>query len=98
MSAIWSRAEQTLLATIESIEPIYAYFNVSERELLQFMEMLRQNELPNPEKHPPTLHLGLSNEQGYPHEGHLDFRAVGRGSGDGHRSSAEAYFATRTIR
>ncbi len=70
-------SDQTLLATIESIEPIYAYFDVSESELLKFREMLRKNELPNPEKHPPALYLGLSDEQGYPHQGHLDFRQLG---------------------
>ncbi len=69
-------AEQTLLATIESIEPIYAYFTVSERELLRFREMFRKNELVKP-KEPPTLYLGLANEPGYPHVGKLDFRELG---------------------
>ena len=38
------------------------------------MKMLRNKELPDPDKNPPVLHLGLANEQGFPHEGHLDFR------------------------
>ena len=25
---------------------------------------------------PPVLHLGLANEEGFPHEGHLDFREM----------------------
>ncbi len=72
-----------MLATIESIDPIDAYFNVSETELLQFMEMLRRHELPDPAKHPPTLYLGLSNEKGCPHKGHLDFRQLGVDAGTG---------------
>lgn len=71
------QAEQTPLATIQAIDPIYAYFDVSENDLLRFMAMLRNNELPDPDKNPPTLHLGLANEQGFPHEGKLDFRELG---------------------
>jgi RND family efflux transporter MFP subunit len=69
--------DQTLLAVIESIDPIHAYFYLSDRELLRFMEMLRQNELPDPEKQPPQLFLALENEEGFPHVGRLDFRAYG---------------------
>jgi RND family efflux transporter MFP subunit len=68
------QAQQTLLANIQCIDPIYAQFDVSENDLLRFMKMLRENELPDPEKTPPTLHLGLPNEQGFPHEGKLDYR------------------------
>lgn len=67
----------TQLATIQAIDPIYAYFDLSENDLLRFMAMLRKHELPDPEKNPPVLHLGLANEQGFPHEGHLDYRELG---------------------
>lgn len=71
------QAEQTLLATIESIHPIHAYFYLSERELLRFMEMLRQDKLPDPEASPPKLQMGLANEEGFPHTGTLDYREFG---------------------
>lgn len=67
----------TQLAVIQAIDPIYAYFDVSENDLLRFMAMLRNHELPDPDKNPPVLHLGLANEQGFPHKGHLDFRELG---------------------
>jgi RND family efflux transporter MFP subunit len=70
------QAGQTPLANIQSLDPIYAYFDVSENDLLRFMEMLRKNQLPDPEKNPPVLHLGLANEPGFPHEGRLDFREL----------------------
>jgi RND family efflux transporter MFP subunit len=76
------RAEQ-MLAVIESIDPINVYFYVSERELLRFMEMLRANELPDPEANPPVLTLGLANETGFPHKGYLDYRQFGVDSGTG---------------
>jgi RND family efflux transporter MFP subunit len=66
--------QQTLLANIQRIDPIYALFDLSENDLLRFMKMLRDNQLPDPEKAPPTLHLGLPNEQGFPHEGVLEYR------------------------
>src|SRR5262249_15618423 len=68
------QAEETPLAIIQTIDPIYAQFDVGENELLRFMEMLRKHELPDPELTPPTLHLGLPNEQGFPHEGKLEYR------------------------
>lgn len=71
------QAEQSLLATIESIDPIHAYFYLSESELLRFMEMLRENKVPDPEKTPPELQMGLANEEGFPHKGHLDYREFG---------------------
>jgi RND family efflux transporter MFP subunit len=70
------QAQETLLANIQCIDPIYAQFDLSENDLLRFMKMLRENELPDPEKTPPTLHLGLPNEQGFPHEGKLEYREL----------------------
>jgi RND family efflux transporter MFP subunit len=68
------QAQQTVLANIQRIDPIYAVFDLSENDLLRFMKMLRDNQLPDPEKAPPRLHLGLPNEQGFPHEGILEYR------------------------
>ena len=70
-------ADRPLAAIIQAIDPIYVYFDVSETDLLRFMAMLRNNELPDPDKNRPMLHLGLANEEGFPHEGHLDFRELG---------------------
>jgi RND family efflux transporter MFP subunit len=76
-------AEQTQLASIKTLDPIYGVFDVSENDLLRFMAMLRNNELPDPEKFAPVLHLGLSNEEGHPHEGRLDFRELSINPGTG---------------
>jgi RND family efflux transporter MFP subunit len=70
------RAEETQLAIIRVIDPIYAIFDVSESDLLRFMAMRRNDELPDPDKNPPVLRLGLENEEGFPHEGRLDFREM----------------------
>ena len=36
------QSEQTLLARIESYDPIYAYFSVSESDLLRYLELSRR--------------------------------------------------------
>lgn len=77
------QSETTPLATIEAVNPIHAYFYLSEPELLRFMKMLRQEELPDPGKNPPVLWIGLANETGYPHKGHLDYRELGIDSATG---------------
>jgi RND family efflux transporter MFP subunit len=77
------QAETTPLATIESIDPIHAYFYVSEPDLLRFMQMVRERRIPDPSITPPALTLGLANEGGFPHQGHLDFRELGVDPGTG---------------
>ena len=74
---------QTVMAVIESIDPIYAYFYLSEHDLLRFMQMQRDRQLPNPDENPPTLYLGLENEADFPRQGHLDFRELGLDPGTG---------------
>jgi RND family efflux transporter MFP subunit len=65
--------ERTLLATIVQDEPIYAYFNVSERDLLRYREEYRKQQTPANGNGKTRVYLGLSNESGYPHEGRVDY-------------------------
>jgi RND family efflux transporter MFP subunit len=77
------QVEATLLATIENYAPIYAYFSVSESDVLRLMQMRRDAGLSGVKQNPPPIFLGLSNEEGYPHEGRLDFTEVGVDPGTG---------------
>jgi RND family efflux transporter MFP subunit len=77
------QAQETPLANIQGIDPIYAKFDVSENDFLRYMEMFRKNQLPDPEKNPPALRLALANEEGFPHEGKLDYRDLTFDSGTG---------------
>lgn len=76
---------QTELAMIESYDPIYAYFSVSEEDVLKFMKLSRDSgaTVEEMEKNPPRLFLGLSNETDYPREGYFDFseRSLDRQTG-----------------
>jgi RND family efflux transporter MFP subunit len=58
----------TLLTTVVSLDPIYVYFDGDEQTYLKFAGLARPGAGPR-----TTVDLGLANEQGYPHQGTLDF-------------------------
>lgn len=65
--------QATLLATVVSEDPVYAYFNVSERLLLDFRELQRQKRTVAPQGQHNVAFLGLAIETGYPHGGKIDY-------------------------
>jgi RND family efflux transporter MFP subunit len=77
--------QATLLASIVRDDPIYVYFTVSERELLQYREQQRQNRSAAGTPHDATFlglpteenlaFLGLATETGFPHSGRIDYAA-----------------------
>ncbi len=79
------QSEQTLLAEIESYNPIYAYFSVSESDLLRYIRGTVEDggSLQTMEDNPPELFLGLADEEGYPRQGRFDFseRTIDRQTG-----------------
>lgn len=67
-----------LLTTIVSLDPIYVYFSVDERALLRFRDRDRASRGENAVQPAISnlkipLYLGLSNDNGFPHEGVIDF-------------------------
>jgi RND family efflux transporter MFP subunit len=64
--------EASILAKIVREQPIYAYFNVSERDLLYYRDLLRSSGM-GQNGQPIPVDLGLSSEDGYPHGGTLDY-------------------------
>lgn len=70
--------EKGLLTTIVSLDPIYAYFDIDERSLLAFRDRYRAARTEavgamTIEQLKIPVYLGLSNEDGFPHEGVIDF-------------------------
>ncbi len=66
----------TELASIQQIDPMYVYFNINELDLLKIRELARKAGF-NPAKlNQIPLEVGLQNEEGFPHKGHLDFAAT----------------------
>ena len=66
-------ADQTLLTTVVSQDPIYVYYDVDEMTLLSFMRrLIAANADPLQMKKYP-VYMALADETGYPHEGYVNF-------------------------
>ena len=65
----------TVLASINQIDPIYVYFNISDSDLARLRKGARG--IPGPsDSRTWSVQVGLPGEDGYPHEGRLDFAAI----------------------
>jgi multidrug efflux system membrane fusion protein len=66
--------DQTLLTTVVSQDPMYAYFDVDEPTLLRLRRAINQGKLHPPQagEDPPVL-MGLQGEDGFPHQGSVNF-------------------------
>jgi RND family efflux transporter MFP subunit len=74
---------QTLLTTVVSLNPIYVEFNADEQAYLTFEKYAGSDGHSDEHKDEPTsagpdalgnaVYVGLADENGYPHEGHLVF-------------------------
>ena len=74
----------TKLATMDQLEPIYAYFNLNERDTLKAVTIMRQQGLdPRRNIGKTPVFLGLQNQDGYPEEGTLDFADTGISTSSG---------------
>jgi RND family efflux transporter MFP subunit len=61
-----------VLTSVVSVNPVYAYFNVDEHTWLK-LDHLRAAARGDGRTPRVAVAMGLSDEQGYPHEGRLDF-------------------------
>ena len=68
------QAEQTLLALIESYDPIHAYFTISEGDLLDLRRERGGSAFGGGQA---EIEMGLGGEEAYPHKGKLDFSDLG---------------------
>jgi RND family efflux transporter MFP subunit len=65
----------TKLATIVQLDPIYAYFNISEQDFINIREAAAKRGLVRSDISTVPIDVGLMTEQGYPHTGKLDYSA-----------------------
>jgi RND family efflux transporter MFP subunit len=73
---VGAMGQQTNLAQIDQIDPMYVYFTINERDLLHVIERMRRSPAPTLAERNIPVFVGLSTEEGYPHEGRLDFAAI----------------------
>src|ERR1700722_4673675 len=57
----------TLLSSVGSMDPIYLYFDSDEQAYLRYMQMARSGERTSPRDATSPVHIGLANEEGFPH-------------------------------
>jgi RND family efflux transporter MFP subunit len=63
----------TLLTTIVSIDPIYAYFDVDENTFLRVIKLIREGRADSARNGGLSVGLALANEEGFPHFGTINF-------------------------
>jgi len=65
-----AQADATLLTTVVSLDPVHVYFEGDEQSYLRYNELARKGERADTRN---PVRVGLANEEGYPHEGTVDF-------------------------
>jgi multidrug efflux system membrane fusion protein len=65
----------TKLATIVQLDPIYVTFSVSEQDVIRIRQAAAKRGLTRGDINKIPIQVGLVTEQGYPHEGLLDYSA-----------------------
>jgi RND family efflux transporter MFP subunit len=63
----------TLLTTIVSVDPMYAYFDSDEHTALRVRQLVRDGKSDSPRAGGYPISLGMPNEEGFPHVGTITF-------------------------
>ena len=66
-------SDVTMLTTITSVEPIYCTFDANEQEVLKYIRLANAGKRKSSREAKNPVFLGLVDEDGFPHEGHMDF-------------------------
>ena len=67
--------QQTALAEITQLDPIYVVANLSEQDVLKIRANLGQHRLTLADLHKVPVDVGLSDESGFPHQGTIEYVA-----------------------
>jgi RND family efflux transporter MFP subunit len=67
------KAEDTVLTTIVSLDPMYVYFDVDERAHLRLKRLALEAKNKSVSQASVPVFMGLADETGYPHEGKINF-------------------------
>ncbi len=67
--------QQAALAEITQLDPIYVVANLSEQQVLKIRQNLSQHRLTLADLHKVPVDVGLSDEQGFPHRGTIEYVA-----------------------
>ncbi len=65
--------DQTLLTTVVSVDPMYVYFDMDEPTLLRIRRAINDGLIAAPQEGKFLIDIGLQGEDGYPHQGSVNF-------------------------
>jgi len=66
--------DQTLLTTVVSVDPMYAFFEMDEPTLFRTRRAINEGKIKlSPDRSMGTVLMGLQGEEGFPHEGRINF-------------------------
>lgn len=66
-------SNETLLTRIVTQDPMYVYFDIDERTMLRLRRLSQKSAAASPQEQSLPLLMGLADEEGYPHQGALNF-------------------------
>ncbi len=67
------RADETILTTVVSMDPMYAYFEVDERTMLRLRRYTEEGRIRSEGQREVPVRMGLADEEGFPHQGAINF-------------------------
>ncbi len=67
------KADETLLTTIVSLDPIYVYFDLDERTLLKIRRLIASGKVKSRREAELPVMIALSDENDFPHQGVINF-------------------------
>jgi RND family efflux transporter MFP subunit len=67
------KADETPLATIVTLDPMYVFLAIDERTVLKYQRMVREGKLKSAQESAVPVELGLADESDYPLKGKIDF-------------------------
>jgi RND family efflux transporter MFP subunit len=63
----------TVLTSIVSLDPVYAYFGIDDLTFLRVNRLIREGKIKEAPDALPLVSLGMADEEGFPHDGRIDF-------------------------
>ena len=66
-------AGKSILTRLVSTDKVYAYFDADEQTYLNYVKLAKAGERPSSRSHKNLVLMGLANDSGFPHQGHIDF-------------------------
>jgi len=73
---VGAAGQQTPLAQIDQIDPLYVYFTINEGDLLELISQFKRSPATRNDQRMTPCYFGLANETGFPHRGRLDFASI----------------------